>query len=211
MNRVCVIYGAGDVFPAKKKIKSELVIAADGGYGAACADGYSPDMVIGDFDSGSAPENTDAFVVKLSRVKDDTDMLAAIKAGLRRECNAFVIFGGVGGRLDHTVANFGALAYLNAFGAHGYLIDRDSVATVITDEKFTVPKKCVGTVSVFAYGGEAAGVTLENLDYVLHDATLYPNNPIGVSNFRRESSGCKAATVSVKHGSLLIFFPRPTD
>lgn len=208
MNKLCVIYGAGEIFPARKPLKASLTIAADGGYKAACADGYLPDIVIGDFDSSDEPKDAEAFVIKLNRVKDDTDMLAAIKAGLRRGCDTFVIFGGVGGRLDHTVANFGALAYLNTFGAHGYLVDRDSVSTVITDEKFTLPAKSTGTVSVFAYGGEAEGVTLENLDYTLNGATLYPHIPIGVSNNREGAPDAKPARISVKHGSLLIFFPR---
>lgn len=208
MSKVCVIYGAGEVFPAGKKIKADLVIAADGGYAKAVRDGYAPDVVIGDFDSSEAPTDTEAFVIKISRVKDDTDTLAAIKTGLRRGCDTFVVFGGVGGRLDHTVANFGALAYLNAFGAHGYLVDRDSVATVVTDEKFTIPNKAFGTVSVFAYGGDAEGVTLENLDYTLDKATLCPHVPIGVSNNRRAAENAKPAEISVEHGSLLIFFPR---
>ena len=181
------------------------MIAADGGYEKAVKAGLDPSVVIGDFDSSAVPENTAAHVIKLNRDKDDTDMLAAVKLGLRRGYKTFVIYGGTGGdRLDHTVANFGALAYLNAFGAQGYLVDRDAVATVITDDKFAVPKQARGTVSVFAYGGVASGVNLENLQYSLTNAELTPEYPIGVSN----ATGDKAGVVSVKSGSLLIFFPR---
>ena len=206
MVKLCVIFGAGDVFAPRKKFgKTDLIIAADGGYSAAVAAGLNPDVIIGDFDSSDAPENTAAHVIKLNRDKDDTDMLAAVKLGLRRGYKTFVIYGGTGGdRLDHTVANFGALAYLNAFGAQGYLVDRDAVATVITDDKFAVPKQARGTVSVFAYGGVASGVNLENLQYSLTNAELTPEYPIGVSN----ATGDKAGVVSVKSGSLLIFFPR---
>lgn len=203
---VCAIFGAGEVFAPRIKIKpDDLVIAADGGYEKALRFGFEPKAVIGDFDSGKMPENTSAHVIKLNRDKDDTDMLAAIKLGLRRGFRTFCIYGGVGGRLDHTAANFAALAYLNAFGAQGYLVDSDSVATVITDGKFTVPKNSVGYVSVFAYGGAAEGVTLENVKFPLDSATLTPDFPIGVSN---EPSGTGAPKISVKTGSLLIFFPR---
>lgn len=202
-----MIFGAGDVYaPRRAKQKNDVVIAADGGYEKALEAGFSPDAVIGDFDSGKQPEDTAAYVVKLNRDKDDTDMLAAVKLGLRRGYDVFAIYGGVGGRLDHTVANFGALAYLNAFGAHGYLIDENSVATVITDKKFCVPKSAVGGVSVFAYGGTASGVTLKGLKYALENAELTPEFPVGVSN---ETTDGKQAEISVKHGSLLIFFPRP--
>ncbi len=108
------------------------------------------------------------------------------------------MYGGTGGRLDHTVANFGVLAYLNAFGAQGYLIDEHSVATAITDGKFSPPACAVGTVSVFAFGGNAEGVTLKGLKFP-------PEFPIGVSN---ETTDGKRAEISVKHGTLLIFFPR---
>lgn len=205
MEKTCIIFGAGTYVAPKIKPAKQLVIAADGGYASVKKAGFEPDIIIGDFDSSAPPEDTEAFVVKLKRDKDDTDMLAAVKLGLRRGYKTFVIYGGTGGdRLDHTVANFGALAYLNAFGAQGYLVDRDAVATVITDDKFAVPKQARGTVSVFAYGGVASGVNLENLQYSLTNAELTPEYPIGVSN----ATGDKAGVVSVKSGSLLIFFPR---
>ena len=205
MEKLCVIFGAGEIYSPRKRFgKDDLIIAADGGYGAAVAAGLSPDVVIGDFDSSAPPTETAAHVIKLSRDKNDTDMLAAVKLGLRREYKTFVIYGGTGGRLDHTVANFSALAYLNGFGARGFLIDRDSVATVITDDKFILPKTARGTVSVFAYGGDAVGVTLKNLSYTLNNAELSPAYPIGVSNATANGDG----EISVKHGSLLIFFAR---
>ena len=209
-NKLCIIFGAGDVFaPAVKFDKNALVIAADGGYEKTVRLGLEPDMIIGDFDSGMLPSKTEAFVVKLSRDKNDTDMLAAVKAGLRRERRTFVLYGGVGGRLDHTAANFAVLKYLNGFDARGFLIDEHCVATVITDDKFTLPKNARGTVSVLAYGGDAEGVCIKGLKYELKDAILTPDFPIGVST---ETSDAKAnvprAEISVKHGSLLIFFPR---
>lgn len=205
MEKLCVIFGASEVFEPRKKFgKSDLIIAADGGYDNALSFGLTPDVVIGDFDSGHEPDDDAAFVVKLNRDKDDTDMLAAVKLGLRREYKTFVIYGGTGGRLDHTFANISVLAYLNAFSARGFLVDRDCIATVITDGKFTLPQSSHGTVSIFAYGGTASGVTLKNLSYTLENAELIPENPIGVSNATTAERG----EISVKHGSLLIFFPR---
>ncbi len=200
-----MIFGAGETYSPRKHFGGDpLIIAADGGYSAATAAGLEPHAVIGDFDSCKQPDGAAAHVIKLNRDKNDTDMIAAVKLGLRRGYKTFVLYGGVGGRLDHTAANFAVLRYLNNFDAHGFLIDRDSVATVITDETFTLPKTARGTVSVFAYGGDAEKVTFDGLTYPLENAVLTPDFPLGVSN----ATASNRATVSVGTGSLLIFFPR---
>lgn len=204
MEKLCVIFGAGEAFsPRKHFLKDDLIIAADGGYAAATAAGLTPDVVIGDFDSSEVPTAA-AHVVKLNRDKDDTDMLAAVKLGLRRGYKTFVLYGGTGGRPDHTFANIATLAYLNTFDARGFLVDKDAVATVITNSSITLPKGAHGTVSVFAYGGAATGVTYKNLSYILEDAELAPDFPLGVSN----ATADKPAKITVKNGSLLIYFPR---
>ena len=209
MEPVCYIFGAGEVYSPRKKVAPcDIVIAADGGYVKAVEAGLEPSAIIGDFDSAPPPETALAHIIKLNRDKDDTDMLAAIKLGLRRGYKIFVLYGGVGGRLDHTVANFAVLRYLNNFDARGYLIDRDSIATIITEGKITLPKTARGTVSVFAYGGEASGVSYKNLDYILSDASLCSDYPLGVSNAVALTQKAAPAEISVKHGSLLVFFPR---
>lgn len=204
MEKLCVIFGAGETYSPRKRFgKDDLIIAADGGYATAVAAGLEPNVVIGDFDSGNVPEAA-AHVIKLNRDKDDTDMLAAVKLGLRRGYKTFVLYGGTGGRPDHTYANITTLAYLNAYDARGFLVDKSTIATVITDSNITLPKTAHGTVSVFAYGGTASGVTYKNLSYILDDVELTPDFPLGVSNATTD----KPAKISVKHGSLLIYFPR---
>lgn len=207
MDKLCVIFGAGECTAPRKKFGAgDLVIAADGGYAAATAFGLQPAVVIGDFDSGAMPTEGTSHIIKLNRDKDETDMLAAVKLGIRRGYKTFVLYGGVGGRLDHTVANLATLAYMNAFDARGFLVGDDSVATVITETKFEVPKRTTGTLSVFAYGGTATGVTEKGVKFQLDNAELTPDFPLGVSN--EIDSNAAATTVSVKTGSLLVFFPR---
>ena len=204
MEKLCIIFGAGEVFSPRKHFnKDDLIVAADGGYAAAVDCGLEPDVVIGDFDSGEVPSAA-AHVIKLNRDKDDTDMLAAVKLGLRRGYKTFVLYGGTGGRPDHTYANISTLAYLNAYDARGFLVDKDAIATVITNSTITLPKTSHGTVSVFAYGGAASGVTYKNLSYILDDVELTPDFPLGVSNATTD----KPASITVKQGSLLIYFPR---
>lgn len=203
MEKICVIFGAGEVYTPTRRFDGALVIAADGGYAAAVREGFAPDAVIGDFDSGDMPEDSPAYVVKLDRNKDDTDMLAAVRLGLRRGCRTFVLYGGTGGRPDHTFANYAVLRFLNDYDARGYLIDRDTVATVMTEDKLVLPKTACGTVSVFPFGGTAEGIAYKNLKFTPEGDKLDPYYPLGVSNYTNGG-----AEISVKHGSLLVFFPR---
>ncbi len=72
--------------------------------------------------------------------KDDTDMMLAIKLGLSRGYREFAIYGGLGGRLDHTIANIQALTYLAGEGASGILYGDSYALTVIKDSSLPFQK-----------------------------------------------------------------------
>ena len=109
---ICYIFGALDTPIADfKPQESDLIIAADGGYSTLTKLNIKPDLVVGDFDSlGSIPENEN--VVKHPVKKDDTDTLLAVKIGLEKGYKTFIIYGAIGGRLDHTVATIQTAAFV---------------------------------------------------------------------------------------------------
>ncbi len=200
---ICYIFGALETVVKIETTKNDIVIAADGGYQVAKSNGISPDIVLGDFDSlGFVPttENTEVFPVK----KNDTDVMLAVKKGFEKGFNLFKIFGAVGGRTDHTVANIQTLCYIAKQGGRGFLINGDETLTVIKDGEFLLnedkSKSESKTVSVFAVCGEAFGVSLEGLEYVVQNHTLSPQFPLGISNI---STG-ENAKITVKDGYLLI-------
>jgi len=198
----CYIIAASEVSKIEiKKDGSDLLIAADGGYESVLKNGLSPDIVLGDFDSlGFVPKGNN--VVCLPAKKDDTDTLAAVRIGLNKGFKCFYIYGGLGGRLDHTLANIQTLSFISENGGRGYLIGDDEVVTVIKNSVLSLDKRADGTVSVFAYGGKAEGVSINGLSYELSDAELESSFPLGVSN---EFVG-KEAEISVKNGQLLIVY-----
>lgn len=177
----------------------DLVIAADGGY--AQLNGIRPDLVVGDFDSlGYVPQGEE--IVRHPAEKDDTDTMLAAKIGLSRGYRAFVLLGGVGGRLDHTLANIQTLAFLRENGARAALLGEAETITLIQDESLHFRAGLSGTISVFSFGETALGVYERGLAYALNDATLRDTNPLGVSNgFTGE-----AAEVSVRQGRLLVLY-----
>lgn len=201
MKKICFVVGAGDFFKEELYIPDEsFVIAADGGYRHLENAGIKPDVVLGDFDSSPVPEHP--HVVRHSAEKDDTDMLLALKTGLELGYVNFVLLGGMGGRLDHTLANIQTLTYLSRRGARGLLFGGGTAISAITDSRMQFSEKCSGTVSVFSTGGRAEGVNLKDLKYPLTEAVLNDDTPLGVSN---EFKGI-SAEISVRKGNLIIFW-----
>ena len=201
MKTRCYIAAAGEYSGRETPGERDYIIAADGGYALLHRRGIVPDLVVGDFDSlGTAPEHPN--VVRLLAEKDDTDTMLAVRHGLRLGYKDFVIDGGLGGRLDHTIANIQVLAYLAENGARGILLGSDMCVTVIKSGSVGFSQDAAGIVSVFCFGGRAEGVTLTGMKYPLSDATLASSFPLGVSN---EFTG-EPAAVTVREGTLIIIW-----
>ncbi|NLO47290.1 MAG: thiamine diphosphokinase [Clostridiales bacterium] len=197
---ICHIVGAGEICRLElQKSEGGLIIAADAGYSALKKAGVEPDIVIGDFDSlPDLPEHPNT--VRLNREKDDTDMLAAIRLGLARGYTLFHLYGGTGGRLDHTLANIQCLAFLSERNARGILFGKNEWITAVTNGSISLEAGNPGYISVFAHGEKARGVTLTGFKYPLSDATITNTFPIGVSNAITGKKG----TVTVKDGTVII-------
>ncbi len=198
----CYIFGAGDYFGGLPAISDGgFVIAADGGYTKLLDAGIKPDLIIGDFDSlGYVP--TSGNVLQFRAEKDDTDTGLAVDEGIRHGCTEFFIYGGTGGRLDHTLANIQCVARLSQSGCRGYLFGDGYVITAITNGSITFDASQRGYISVFAHGEKAVGVYETGLKYALDDATLTNTTPLGVSNEFTD----QASEVSVRSGTLIILY-----
>lgn len=196
----CYILGAGEFSGFYREPNGEdCVIAADGGYALCQKLGLKPDWVLGDFDSlGTVPQGTNVIQVPVE--KDDTDMMLAVKHGLQLGHTVFHLYGGTGGRLDHTIANLQTLLYLKTHGGEGWLYDQSGRFTVLMEETKTFPAQERGILSLFAMGGSAEDVTVLGGKYTLEHGTLSENFPLGVSNhFAGEP-----ITVTVSRGALLV-------
>lgn len=201
---ICYIFGAGESHgQPQAPSPGDFVIAADGGLTYAKRCGITPDLVVGDFDSLKEPPDDGLNIVTLPQEKDDTDMAAALSEGWRRGFRIFHIYGGTGGRLDHTLANIQCVAELARRGGRGYLFDKDAVITAIWNCGITFPADARGTISVFAHSETAVGVYEQGLKYSLADATLCNTRPIGISN---EFTG-EPSSISVREGTLVIIYP----
>lgn len=206
----CIIVGAGELKSRTIEVRKEdFVIAADAGFSHCRRMGLSPDLIVGDFDSLPKEEQAQLERIRkeepqrlltLPSEKDDTDMLAAIREGLAKGCREFFLYGGLGGRLGHTIANIQCLNFLKERGAAGYLADEDMLVFLARNETIRLPERESGWLSLFSMGERAQGVTLKGLKYELTDALITNSFPVGVSN---EFIG-KEAEITVRDGTLLI-------
>ena len=199
---ICYIFGALDTGIADfKPQENDLIIAADGGYSTLKKLNIKPDLVVGDFDSlGEAPK--DETVIKHPQKKDDTDTLLAVKIGLEKGYKTFVIYGAVGGRLDHTVATIQTATFVAENGAIAYIYDGNRTVTAIKNSSINFKANATDYISIFALSGVAKGVKIKGLLYTLDNAEITPDFPIGVSN----EFISKESEISVKDGILTIIF-----
>ncbi len=196
---VCYIVGAGEFYGEFTPTKRDLVIAADGGYLSLLSKNIRCDLLIGDMDSLSvAPSGIETLKFKVE--KDETDARLAYLEGVKRGYTRFEIYGGVGGRVDHTFANYCLLAEIAENGHLATLYDEKYKVFAIYNNSTRVSGTCGKSISVFAFGGVASGVSVKGLYYELDGGTLHPSNPLGVSNHFVEGCG----EISVADGTLLI-------
>ena len=200
---ICYIVGAGDFDTVFSPAEDDLVIAADGGYDHLKENGIRCDVCIGDLDSvKKLPDCIET--VRFPVEKDETDMHLSFLEGYKRGYRVFRLYGGTGGRCDHTFANYSLLLYGKECNCDVTLVCDGCEIFVIKNEKITLSPKENVTLSVFALGGDAEGVTISGAYYDASDVTLSPSFPLGVSN---HFVG-QPVEIEVKRGALLVMLVR---
>ncbi len=206
----CFLFGAGEYFGLPLRPSADdLCLAVDGGIAHLSAEGLTPDALIGDFDSGSIPDGIACPILRYPVEKDETDMQLALSHAIKSGAERCFLLGGTGGRLDHTLANLACLANLAHLGKRAYLFGDGFVLLALKNAALSIPDDIPfplssGTASVFAFGGDAKGVTITGMKYQAHGITLLSHVPTGVSN---EYSPEQGARISVEDGMLLILLP----
>ncbi len=207
----CAIVGALDIAEAHFRAQHfDRVIAADGGFEQLLRMKAEPDVVVGDFDSlGFLPAGRDVRVHPAE--KDESDMELACRVAIE-EADRLVLYGCLGGRIDHSIANMQLLCGLAQQGARVWAIGRDCVLAALTSraplEFEAIPAEALNGpyrnfISVFAHGGTARGVVARGLKYVLRGEDLPDATSRGLSN---EFTGTPAS-ISLEQGTLLATFP----
>lgn len=179
-----------------------VTISADGGYLNALKFNILPDICMGDFDTLKTKINPRCEVIKFPKEKDDTDTMLCIKKALSMDCDNLYIYGALGGRFDHTIANIQSLEYIISNGGKGYLIDTQNVVTIqsVGTQKYLRNSK-YKYLSILSLSDKSV-VSASGLKYPLNNTLLNRCFPLGISNEFLEDF----STITVHQGTILITY-----
>ncbi len=188
----------------------DMIVCADGGLRHALALGLRPHVVIGDLDS-----LTEAEGMKLRSAgtqiqshpvdKDATDLELALGFALAQGAPSILVIGGLGDRLDQTLANISLLA-ATRFADRDAKLD-DGVEEVLFCRRLCEIRGMAGDiVSLLPWGANVFGAHTQGLRWELAGDTLQPELTRTISN---EMLG-DSAVIHIDSGLLLIIHRRRT-
>lgn len=193
-----------DHFTAQRRASAfDAVIAVDGGFASLKVAGCAPDLALGDFDSlGYVPEGIP--VKAFPPEKDASDMELALEEAVARGADAVEVYGALGRRLDHTLANLQLLASFAERGLTVRAVGDDSRITFLVGPgELRVEGRPGAVVSVFSLTDASTGVVEEGLKYALDRVVLTNRTSWGLSNELTEAP----ARIAVERGTLAVFLP----
>lgn len=201
----CWIFGSGEItdYSAYNVPADAYIIAADGGFSHVKRLGLVPDLLLGDFDSITEEMPQNCRITTVPAEKDDTDMMLAVKTALGEGYESIILCGGLGGRLDHTIANIQTLEYIAEHNCSGTIYSERNIIMLQQKGCRRYKKQEKAYFSLFALT-ESAEITTRGTKYNLTDYMLSRAFPLGVSNEIIEDH----ADVEVKSGILLVLFSK---
>jgi thiamine pyrophosphokinase len=212
-----LIFIGGD--PPHPNVRQHLsadayVIAADSGYAHAIAMGFVPNELVGDMDSITAVDLTDArdskvHISQFPTDKDLTDTEIAIASALARQSTHITVVSGGGDRFDHVLGMVHSLASCAGTVDTTLLIGMARVSYVSFTKEFRLDTQPGDIVSLIPLGGGTT-VTTTGLQWELDHDTLQSFASRGVSNIATAES----VSISVTDGLLAViqpFFLNPGD
>jgi thiamine pyrophosphokinase len=186
----------------------DFIIAADGGSQYVQKMGMLPDVLIGDLDSTS-PEIIE-LVTKAGKkihqyptAKDATDLEIAIQYAIALQPQKIIIVGGLGGRVDHLLAN---VMLLQRYRNENLVISMDdgTVEMQLVMGKLVINGAAGDIVSLIPLSDQVVGIVTENLGFPLRSETIVMGESRGISNVMLTD----IAKVSIISGALLCIHTR---
>lgn len=207
-----VIFANGDIpsiGKASELVKmDDFIVSADGGMRFIHAFGIAPDLLIGDLDSIQSnrlkmaiSEGTE--ILKFPADKNETDLELAVNEVQKRGFDECLIMGGLGGRMDQTLANIYLLAAFRKPDFTIYMDDGCERLDVILDE-LEIKGNINDMISLIPMFDKVDGISTEGLKYQLTGETLFTGKTRGISNVLTADT----AQIKITSGKLLCVHRR---
>ena len=190
--------------------EDDLIVAVDGGYMHAKANGLQPDLLLGDFDSIAAEdlaeaEEHKALLIRWPTAKDFSDAELAFAELSKRKIYKYRIFGALGGdRLDHMLANLNLLLTLHQQKCKVDIFSGHVHAEFLSNETKVFNGSPGDQISLIPYSLVVKDVSFTNVLYPLHSEELFLGKARSISN---EFLG-KEAYLTLSDGVLLAIHYR---
>lgn len=164
----------------------DKIIAVDGGLRYLMAINVKPDLLLGDLDSVDDNHlkemaNENVKIIKFSPHKDETDFELALKEALKFPYGKIRIYGGLGGRLDHTLVSLSVIASERYNGVE-IIFTEAGQEVFFLKNKQKISGKTGDVVSLIPWGGDVTGIKTDGLEYPLKQETLHFDGSRGISN-----------------------------
>jgi thiamine pyrophosphokinase len=184
----------------------DVYVGADRGALFLVQQGIIPDISMGDFDSVNEAEliiirhNSKEFIACDPVMKDLSDTEMAFSWAMDQNPDEIVLYGAIGTRFDHSLANIHLLSLAVHKQIHCTIVDSHNRLRLI-NQSITLKKSAAYShVSLLPFTSQVTGITLEGFQYPLKEATLTIGQSLGVSNRLVEPSG----HIQIKQGQLLV-------
>lgn len=174
------------------------VIGVDHGAFVCLQHGVNMSVAIGDFDSVSTEEyeklSKNCELLKLAAHKNESDTEVAISYALKHGYDSIIVYGGLGGRLDHEMANINLMMHRNL---PIILMDDHNRMQVLQEGSYQIKKEYT-YLSFLPI--EDSCISEEGVAYPLDHQQLNKQDIYGISNEIIDTS----ATITIHNGKMLM-------
>ncbi|WP_052045358.1 thiamine diphosphokinase [Peptostreptococcus sp. MV1] len=185
--------------------KYELIIAVDGGANHLYKMGIMPNYILGDLDSIDEEirkyyESSEVVFKKFPTKKDETDAELAVWLVEEEGLLGIDIYGALGGRIDHELANIQLLYYILERGMYPRIISENEEIYILKNDEMNLKGNIGDIVSIIPIMGDARGITLANMEYSVEELDLKYSITRGISNVME----AEEAFINVRDGCMLV-------
>lgn len=178
--------------------KSKFIVGVDKGLDYLLEISSNIDLLVGDFDSSKKFYSIKGVeFLKFPSEKDMTDLEIAISEVIKRGYNNIYILGGLGIRMDHSLANVDMLSkYIGI--ANIYLLDSYNRIRVISES--TKINRGYKYFSIIPFTEKLIKLNIRGAKYNLYDFEMIKGSSLGISNEVEKDF----ANISIQEGVAIV-------